>query len=44
MHILELRGIRKAFGKTIALSGLDLSVREGEVQRSSVKTAPERAP
>src|SRR4029453_8002408 len=31
MHILELRGIRKAFGKTIALSGLDLSVREGEV-------------
>ena len=31
MHILELRDIRKAFGKTIALSGLSLSVREGEV-------------
>jgi len=31
MHILELRDIRKAFGKTIALSGLMISVREGEV-------------
>src|SRR5687768_8824072 len=31
MPILELRDIRKAFGKTIALSGLNLSLNRGEV-------------
>src|SRR5215204_1073441 len=31
MPILELREIRKAFGKTVALSGLNLSLAQGEV-------------
>ena len=31
MSVLELRDIRKAFGKTIALAGLNLSLHEGEV-------------
>ena len=31
MPILELRDMRKAFGKTVALSGLNLSLRRGEV-------------
>src|SRR5437773_9040881 len=28
---LEMRGIRKAFGATVALDGVDLSVRPGEI-------------
>ena len=29
--MLEMRGVRKAFGATVALDGVDLAVREGEV-------------
>jgi ribose transport system ATP-binding protein len=31
MSILELRGIRKSFGQTVALDGVDLMLRKGEV-------------
>lgn len=31
MNAIEVRGLRKAFGATVALAGLDLSVAEGEV-------------
>jgi ABC-2 type transport system ATP-binding protein len=30
-NAIEVRGLRKAFGKTVALDGLDLAVRTGEV-------------
>ncbi|WP_037305824.1 ABC transporter ATP-binding protein [Amycolatopsis orientalis] len=31
MNAIELRGVRKSFGRTVALDGLDLTVRTGEV-------------
>ena len=31
MNVIEVSGLRKSFGKTVALDGLDLSVAEGEV-------------
>lgn len=30
-HVIEIRGLVKAFGETVALNGLDLEVRTGEV-------------
>ena len=39
----EMRGVRKAFGATVALDGVDLAVRGGEVSRSSARTVPARA-
>src|ERR1700692_4990284 len=31
MNVIEARGLRKAFGKTIALDGVDLRVDEGRI-------------
>src|SRR6266852_7420406 len=31
MAVIEARGIRKTFGKTVALDGVDLSVEEGRI-------------
>ena len=31
MPLLEMRGVRKTFGATVALDGVDLSVGEGEI-------------
>jgi ABC-2 type transport system ATP-binding protein len=31
MTVIEARGLRKAFGKTIALDGVDLRVEEGQI-------------
>ena len=39
----EMRGIRKAFGATVALDGVDLAVRRARSARSSARTAPARA-
>ncbi len=42
-HRFEMRGIRKAFGATVALDGVDLSVAAGEICGLSARTAPARA-
>ena len=39
----EMRGIRKAFGATVALDGVDLAVAPARSARSSARTAPARA-
>ena len=39
----EMRGVRKAFGATVALDGVDLAVAAAKSARSSARTAPARA-
>ncbi len=41
--MLEMRGIRKVFGATVALDGVDLAVRPGSVLALSGKMGPARA-
>ena len=39
----EMRGIRKAFGATVALDGVDCRSRRARSAGSSARTAPARA-
>jgi len=44
MTVIEARGLRKAFGSTIALDGVDLHVEEGRILGIIGPTAPAKAP
>jgi hypothetical protein len=40
--LAELSGVSKRFGKVVALDGLDLQVRRGDLSPFSVRTGPVR--
>ena len=42
MHCIEARGLRKAFGTTVALDGVDLRVEEGRILGLIARTEPAR--
>ena len=44
MACIEARGLRKAFGTTIALDGVNLRVEEGRILDSSAPTARAKPP
>ena len=40
MACIEARDLRKSFGKTVALDGINLRVEDGRISASSAPTAP----
>ncbi|MFO0567036.1 MAG: hypothetical protein U0263_15315 [Polyangiaceae bacterium] len=41
---LAIRALRKHYGRTVALDGLDLEIPKGVISASSAPTAPARPP